>query len=199
MSTIDYYNNFAQEFFKQTVNSNMTPIYDRFLQYVKPSSCICDLGCGSGRDTKFFKDMGYSVIAIDGAKEMCKLAERYVGQEVICMDFYDIDKKVDFLEKFDSIWACSSLLHVPYKDMKKVYGKIIRCCKNNAVIYTCYKSGQKETVKDGRIFSNFTQEVLYSFIKSLPQIILLDQWISSDVRDKKNAPQWINIILKVCK
>ena len=115
MSTIDYYNNFAQEFFERTVNLNMMPTYDRFLRFVESCSCICDLGCGSGRDTKYFKKKGYSVTAIDGAREMCKLAERYTGQEVICMNFFDIDKNIDFLEKFDSIWACSSLLHVPYK------------------------------------------------------------------------------------
>ena len=115
------------------------------------------------------------------------------------MNFFDIDKNIDFLEKFDSIWACSSLLHVPYKDMKKVYEKIIRCCKNNAVIYTSYKCGQKETIKDGRIFSNFTQEVLYNFIESIPQLILLDQWISFDVRGRTDNSQWVNVILKVCK
>ena len=199
MSTIDYYNNFAQEFFERTVNLNMMPTYDRFLRFVESCSCICDLGCGSGRDTKYFKKKGYSVTAIDGAREMCKLAERYTVQEVICMNFFDIDKNIDFLEKFDSIWACSSLLHVPYKDMKKVYEKIIRCCKNNAVIYTSYKCGQKETIKDGRIFSNFTQEVLYNFIESIPQLILLDQWISFDVRGRTDNSQWVNVILKVCK
>ena len=199
MSTIDYYNNFAQEFFERTVNLNMMPTYDRFLRFVESCSCICDLGCGSGRDTKYFKKKGYSVTAIDGAREMCKLAERYTGQEVICMNFFDIDKNIDFLEKFDSIWACSSLLHVPYKDMKKVYEKIIRCCKNNAVIYTSYKCGQKETIKDGRIFSNFTQEVLYNFIESIPQLILLDQWISFDVRGRTDNSQLVNVILKVCK
>ena len=76
MSTIDYYNNFAQEFFERTVNLNMMPTYDRFLRFVESCSCICDLGCGSGRDTKYFKKKGYSVTAIDGAREMCKLAER---------------------------------------------------------------------------------------------------------------------------
>ena len=38
MSTIDYYNNFAQEFFERTVNLNMMPTYDRFFRFVESCS-----------------------------------------------------------------------------------------------------------------------------------------------------------------
>lgn len=37
---------------------------------VKKGSNILDLGCGSGRDTKYFLEQGYDVEAIDGSAEL---------------------------------------------------------------------------------------------------------------------------------
>lgn len=35
---------------------------------------IIDLGCGSGRDSKAFINKGYKVTAVDGSKELAKIA-----------------------------------------------------------------------------------------------------------------------------
>ena len=43
--------------------------------------------------------------------EMCRQASAYLGQEVQCRRFEEIDEK----EVYDGIWACASLLHVPYE------------------------------------------------------------------------------------
>lgn len=34
--------------------------------YVEPGGHILDVGCGSGRDAKYFIDKGYQVTAFDG-------------------------------------------------------------------------------------------------------------------------------------
>ena len=63
-----------------------------------------DFGCGSGRDTKYFLEKGYKVYATDGSEEICKLASDYTGISVKQMLFEDLDE----VEKYESIWACSS-------------------------------------------------------------------------------------------
>ena len=71
---MNYYDENAQEFFDGTVNADMSKHHEEFLKYIPENGHILDAGCGSGRDTKIFKDLGYEVTAIDGSLEMCRLA-----------------------------------------------------------------------------------------------------------------------------
>ena len=49
-STIDYYNNNANQYFSNTVNVDMSESCDKFLKYVILCGRIIDIGAGSGRD-----------------------------------------------------------------------------------------------------------------------------------------------------
>ena len=71
-STILYYNRNAAEFCDNTVNANITQIQDLFLSKLEKNSYILDFGCGSGRDTKYFLELGFHVDAVDGSEELCR-------------------------------------------------------------------------------------------------------------------------------
>ena len=75
-NTLGYYDNHADEFYKSTVNVEFTIMQKHFLSKLKVGSHILDFGCGSGRDTKYFLEQGYSVEAIDGSAQLCKLASK---------------------------------------------------------------------------------------------------------------------------
>lgn len=81
-NTLSYYNSYADEFYKSTVNIDFTTMQEHFLTKLKKGSNILDFGCGSGRDTKYFLEQGYNVEAIDGSEELCKLASEYTGIKV---------------------------------------------------------------------------------------------------------------------
>ena len=85
--TNQFYETHAKDYFDSTVNVDASRLYERFLKYVPVGCHILDFGCGSGRDSKAFVDMGYQVSAIDGAENLCKLAREYVGIDVKCVDF----------------------------------------------------------------------------------------------------------------
>jgi len=40
----------------------MKRVYELFLKYLPLGAKILDLGCGSGRDTKYFLQKGYDVL-----------------------------------------------------------------------------------------------------------------------------------------
>lgn len=63
-STLGYYDENADEFYKSTVNVEFIAVQNHFLSKLKNDSYILDFGCGSGRDTKYFLEQGYNVDAI---------------------------------------------------------------------------------------------------------------------------------------
>jgi SAM-dependent methyltransferase len=65
MKTIDYYNQYADQFLQATLYVDMESLYQPFLAELPDSARILDLGCGSGRDSLAFKNKGYQVDAIE--------------------------------------------------------------------------------------------------------------------------------------
>ena len=53
---VEYYRQFAAEFYRSTVAVDMTEIRQRFLAHLAAGVRILDGGCGSGRDAKVFAD-----------------------------------------------------------------------------------------------------------------------------------------------
>lgn len=56
--TREYYQINAQDFYKNTVEVNMSSLYEK---YLPRKTAILDVVCGSGRDTKAFLELGYDV------------------------------------------------------------------------------------------------------------------------------------------
>ena len=87
---------------------------------------------GKESDDLFDSDISYVVDAVDGSEELCRLASEYAGIPVKRMLFSELGES----EKYDGIWACSSILHLPKDELKDVMEKMIRATKNGGYIYT---------------------------------------------------------------
>lgn len=57
--TIQYYDQNAACFVENTRDVDFHVIQDEFLEKLPAEAQILDLGCGSGRDTKYFLEHGY--------------------------------------------------------------------------------------------------------------------------------------------
>lgn len=145
-NTLEYYNKNAKIYCEQTIFGNLQENYDKFLKYLSQGAYILDFGCGSGRDSKYFIENGYKVKAIDGSKEMCKLASKYINQEVSCMKFEELDD----INTYDGIWACSSILHVEKENLPNILIKMINALKVNGIIYASFKIGTGYEIKEGK-------------------------------------------------
>ena len=53
-TTIEYYDNNAISFVNSSIDADMHPMADLFLQYLPDQAKILDLGCGTGRDSLYF-------------------------------------------------------------------------------------------------------------------------------------------------
>ena len=124
--TLNYYNKNAQAFSDSTINVEFSYNQNKFLNGLNQGELILDFGCGSGRDSKYFLEHGYTVEAIDGSEELCKLASDYAGIRVKHMFFQDLQE----VEKYNAIWACSSILHLPYAELVDVMKKMVIALKD---------------------------------------------------------------------
>lgn len=190
-NTLKYYNQNANKFVSSTISVDFKQTQDRFLNKLSDGAYILDFGCGSGRDTKYFLDNGYAVDAIDGSSELCAIASEFTGIDVRHMRFEKLDEK----DKYDGIWACSSILHLSKASLVDVLMKMAVALKENGVIYTSFKYGDFEGERGGRFFTDFTFEIFQEFIKQVPEIEIKEHWITGDVRPGRGEEKWLNLIM----
>lgn len=190
--TIDYYNLNAESFIENTQNVDMHMAQDKFLHLLNEGATILDFGCGSGRDIKYFLDKGCRVTATDGSAELCRRASAFTGIEVKEMLFVELDE----IDTYDGIWACSSILHLTKNELLPVIQKMCNALKGTGVIYTSFKYSDFEGVRNGRYFTDFTEDSFKKFIAEIPELTIEDYWITGDVRPGRGDERWLNIILR---
>lgn len=190
--TLVYYNQNAEMFTQNTINVDFKLIQENFLRMLPACSDILDFGCGSGRDTKYFLSQGHSVMATDGSEELCKLAGKYTGIPVKQMLFQDLDEK----DTYDAIWACSSILHLPYRELKPVLKKMAQALKENGIAYTSFKYGTFEGERNGRYFTDMTEEKFENLLQEIEVFHIEEQWVTSDARPDRGDEKWLNLILR---
>lgn len=199
--TLSYYDENASAFCEGTRNADMSEMRGRFLRYLKQGALILDAGCGSGRDSKFFMESGYRVVALDGSKEMCRQASAYLGQEVQCRRFEEIDEK----EVYDGIWACASLLHVPYELLPNVIARLIVALVDGGVLYASFKYGEEEREAGGRYFTDLKEEGWKKVLEEAEEekkgnkseskkLETIECFVTGDVREGRGGEKWLNVV-----
>lgn len=190
--TLKYYNKNAQSFASGTVSVKFTEVQDKFLEKLNPDAYILDFGCGAGRDTKYFLSRGYQIDAIDGSEQLCRIASKYTGIKVRQMLFQELDEK----EKYDGIWACASILHLPKKQLCEVLENMYAALKSEGWIYISFKYGEFEGERNGRYFTDFTTDTFKDFIHDMHGLKIEEHWITGDVRPGRGEEKWLNLLLQ---
>jgi hypothetical protein len=108
------------------------------------------------------------------------------------MDFFDLNYK----NEFDAVWACASLLHVPFDDLNLVIRKILNSLKSEGFIFTSFKYGTFEGEKNGRYFTYLTEDRLKELIHDFPELKIIELQVSDDYRVGHENEKWLSSILK---
>lgn len=189
-STIAYYDANAQLFIDGTLTADMSQHYAAFLKYVKPSGRILDAGCGSGRDTLYFKQDGYTVEAFDGSQEMVAFATTYTGITVEHADF----ETATLTSTYDGIWANASLLHLEPEALKRVLKRFKEALSAEGVLYMSFKYGEEAYEKDGRWFYNQTEESVEKLMAEIGEMKVAEVYVTTDVRPGREGEEWVNVV-----
>lgn len=126
---------------------------DSFLQRVRPTGTILDLGCGMGEPVgRYLLDQGYQVVGVDSSVtliELCRtrfpLAEWLVG-DMRCLDLG---------RRFDGILAWDSFFHLNMDDQRGMFARFAAHADPGAPLM--FTSGPSE----GEAIGSYREEPLY--------------------------------------
>ena len=192
MDPIDYYNKYAAKVFEDTVDQNMDAITAPFLELLEEGDTILDMGCGSGRDSLTFYDLGYDVTPLDGSEEMCRLAEVHTGLDVLQMTY----EEMAFDGAFDGVWACGAFVHIPKDEMPALFRKVAIALTEDGIFYLSMRLGDFEGFQGERYFSCYSENERRSLVEGDGLFTVLKEWVTRDVRSGHSDIQWINILAR---
>jgi SAM-dependent methyltransferase len=163
---IESYNNHAQERDTHTMETWKIEERANFLALLqsKNKSSLLEIGAGTGKDSKFFQDMGMNVTCIDLSPEMIKLCQQK-GLSAQVMDMTNLDFPAD---SFDAVYALNSLLHLRKADFRIVLENVRKVLKLSGLFYLgVYGSDEEfegvweqDSYNPKRFFSFFTDETI---------------------------------------
>ena len=190
-STIDYYNRNAEAYFNRTADVDFVDTYKRFLQYMPEGGRIMDLGCGSGRDVKWFCDHGYDADGLDASEELAIKAR----------DQYGIHVEIGLIEEwitddpYDGIWCCAALMHFNDAGCRRFFDNLQYNLKSGGAVYISVKTVIKTGVDNtGRYFRNFNEKDIYEMVDHTANFEIRELWYSEDLLSRADF-KWLNVII----
>jgi len=170
------YNQYAKKFdekFQRRFQDFIRPEADAFLEHLSGKK-ILDLGSGAGNHAKYFQNKEFDVLCVDISEEMVNLCqEKGLRAEVMDMENLKLPEK-----SFDGVWAYTSLIHIPKKDIPRVIEEVVKVLEPGGILGLAVKEGSGEGLESDerypdtkRWFSYFTSDEIKQLFGNLFELI----------------------------
>ena len=160
--TIAAYNGQVDTYLKMVGELDVDPILLRFIDRLKVSDYVLDLGCGPALASAVMRDKGLCVDPVDAAEAMVKLANDKFNIGARQAQFSDIDAT----EIYHGVWANFSLLHAQPQDLAAILLALHRALKPQGVLHLGMKLGQgSKRDKYGRYYAYYSQAEFEAHLK----------------------------------
>ncbi|WP_196764436.1 class I SAM-dependent methyltransferase [Pseudomonas fluorescens] len=192
VATLKYYEDTYQEYDRFSSSIDMSEQWKSFESMLPPGGRVLDLGCGTGRDIKHFLEMGFIVEGLEPSLAMANCARLKTGAKI-----FDLAaEQIAFVEEYDGIWACASLMHLCKPAFFDTLPKIVRSLKTGGHLYFSLKQGVGEARNtDGRLFSFYKMDEITDLFSLIANTQIVKQWVSKDLAGRSET-QWVNTIVK---
>lgn len=186
---LSFYDANAQVYSAATLDSDMDSSRKLFLPHVPEQGSILDLGSGSCRDTIKFKNLGYQVSALDGAKNLAEVGTENVRKATGDTRFQvqtALFQDMQFPKQFDGIWSMGALDHVPPRDMINVLGRVVQSLKTGGILGISLRETTAKDI-DGKPVFNYSRSLIDRVVSCLGQSMsVLSHTINADARGRQN-------------
>jgi ubiquinone/menaquinone biosynthesis C-methylase UbiE len=118
------------------------------VRHVGPGGRVIDIGCGSGRDIRWFETHGVQVIGVDLSPRMLAQASVVTAGDLLQMDM----RRPAFRDcSYDGVWFNASLLHLPKRDAPGALGEVRRIIRAGGMLMVSVKDGDGESWAGGYV------------------------------------------------
>ena len=190
--SIGFYDANAQAFFDRSVEADMARGHEEFTALVRPGGRVLDAGCGSGRDALAFHRLGFDVTAMEASPALAALARAHTGLPVEVMTF----AQVAWRDRFDGIWACASLLHVPRADLAATVTRLRDALSVDGVLWMSFKYGTQERQVGDRRFTDLDEAGGRALLADVGALTLISQHVTQDVRADHGGERWLSLLAR---
>ena len=103
--------------------------------------------------------------------------------------------EIDWQDAFDAVWANACLLHIARDALPSIMRRLGNALKPGGVWYMSFKYGQHEAIIHERPFTHMTESLLTAAIRA-QDLLLVDLWMSEDVRPERKGEIWLSAIAR---
>ncbi len=189
-----FYIDQAQNYFNATVNLKTGIFQEKMLQKLKPKASILDIGCGSGRDSAYFKANTLNVTAFDGSSKLVELANQHFNIKARSCLYDSFTSEI----QYDAFWAMASLVHLRVDSFVKTVKHLSMFLKKNGVFYLSLKPESEHGFDEnkGLFFQGWSENLFKDvFMKEFSDIFAANFEVEL-TEDAGGRPfKWLNIWL----
>jgi SAM-dependent methyltransferase len=189
---LDYYEASHQKYNEQTVSIDPASFLSPLVDYLSAGDTVLDVGCGSGRDMKWFRDRGFCPTGFERSAGLAALAREHSGCPVIEGDFetYDFSGMA-----VDAVVLVGALVHVPHEDFQQVFSRILVALKPEGHVILTMKEGVQDTeASKHRIFYRWLDQYLRKIFR---QLNLNGVHFSRQVSKIRETDVWLGYVLRM--
>jgi len=144
--TRDFYESNAEAYAKNTSGMLDLEWLEKFSQALPDGGRVLDVGCASGRDTKWFADNGFDAHGVDLSPRLVSIAQDAVPNATIDeMNVMELQFPDEF---FDGVWCSCVLLHISRADAPKAVKEMVRVLRREGLLYVLVKEGSREGIEE---------------------------------------------------
>lgn len=192
--TVQTYNAVAEHYHE--INQSVEPVRDLLETFVRylPGPRVLDVGCGPGRDSRYFAGQGLHVTGVDLTPRFAQIAQAYVPEARFALA--DMRRLPFAPAAFDGLWVCASLLHLPRQEAPAALAGFRQLLRPGGVIYIGVQQGEGEGLVAARGLGGWERFFSYYDAPGLRTLLLeagftlLTEIITPDSRIKGKI--WLN-------